>query len=254
MFSLFYGLPATYWDAFASLTRPPLLMDLFQRYGYQLGLFSSVPCTARPPSIERPWPACRTFAWRRFRPTPDPPGGTGPDRRMAGVARPARPGPSLFRVPLLRLGPGHRDSGKLPLGRAGPTGSAETGALHARYLTAVHYVDSLVGRVFDDLKRRKLLDRTVVIVTSDHGMEFNENGPGFTGHGTAFSDLQMRTLLVVRWPGRAPARVSRRTSHNDVAPTLPHGGVRLHESALRLLERPQPLLRRAVGLAHRGQL
>lgn len=30
MFSLFYGLPATYWDAFAASARPPVLMDLFR--------------------------------------------------------------------------------------------------------------------------------------------------------------------------------------------------------------------------------
>ena len=84
----------------------------------------------------------------------------------------------------------------------------------------MHYVDSLVGRVLDDLERRKLGERTVVIVTSDHGMEFGENGLGFTGHGTAFSELQMHTPFVVRWPGRPPGRVMRRTSHNDLAPTL----------------------------------
>jgi membrane-anchored protein YejM (alkaline phosphatase superfamily) len=101
-----------------------------------------------------------------------------------------------------------------------PPGAPKQVRLNARYLAAVHYVDSLVGRVIDDLKRRKLFNQTVIIVTSDHGMEFNENGLGFTSHGTAFSDLQLRTPLVVRWPGRPPGRVDRRTSHNDVAPTL----------------------------------
>ena len=43
MFSLFYGLPATYFDVFANLTRPAVLMDLFQQHEYQLGLFASMP-------------------------------------------------------------------------------------------------------------------------------------------------------------------------------------------------------------------
>ena len=43
MFSLFYGIPATYWDAFADLARPPVVMDLFRQYSYQLGLFVSAP-------------------------------------------------------------------------------------------------------------------------------------------------------------------------------------------------------------------
>jgi membrane-anchored protein YejM (alkaline phosphatase superfamily) len=84
----------------------------------------------------------------------------------------------------------------------------------------VHYVDSVLGQVLDDLQRRKLLDRTVVIVTSDHGIEFDENGLGFKGHGTAYSDYQMHIPLVVRWPGRPPGKIARRTSHNDIAPTV----------------------------------
>ena len=102
-------------------------------------------------------------------------------------------------------------------------GASTQARRYARYLSAVHYVDSLVGRVLDDLERRKLLGSTVVLVTSDHGMEFDENGQGFTGHGTAYSDYQMHTPLVVGWPGRPPGRVARRTSHNDVAPTLVAG-------------------------------
>ena len=88
-------------------------------------------------------------------------------------------------------------------------------------------MDGLVGQVLDDLERRKLLASTVVLVTSDHGMEFDESGQGFTGHGTSYSNYQMHTPLVVSWPGRPPGRVTRRTSHNDVAPTLV-GGSKKH--------------------------
>jgi len=87
----------------------------------------------------------------------------------------------------------------------------------------VHYVDSLIGRVLDDLERRELLGHTVLVVTSDHGMEFDENGLGFDGHGTGFTGSQLRTPLLIRWPGRPPGRVDRRTSHFDVAPTLVAG-------------------------------
>jgi len=92
--------------------------------------------------------------------------------------------------------------------------------LNALYLSAVHYDDSLIGKVLDDLKRRNLLDRTIIIITSDHGMEFDEDGLGFAGHGTSYSDHQIRAPLLIRWPGRPPGRVVRRTSHYDLAPTL----------------------------------
>ena len=83
-----------------------------------------------------------------------------------------------------------------------PPGASEWVRRHSRYMTAVRFLDSLIGRVLDDLARRDLDKRTVVIVTSDHGMEFDENRQGFTGHGTAYSELQMHTPLIV--PGRGP--------------------------------------------------
>jgi len=115
------------------------------------------------------------------------------------------------------------------------------------------YVDSLVGQVLDDLERRKLLGSTVVLVTSDHGMEFDEDGQGFTGHGTSYSDYQVHTPLVVLWPGRPPERVARRTSHNDVAPTLVAGLFGCANPAADYAS-GRISLGRAVGLAHRGEL
>src|SRR5262249_18757978 len=130
-----------------------------------------------------------------------------------------------------------------------PPGASRQVLAKARYLTAVHFDDGLVGEVLDDLERRGLLQSTIIIVTSDHGMEFDENGLGFIGHGTAFSDYQLHTPMLVHWPSRPPGRVVRRTSHNDLAPTLV-----TELFPCRLRERAQPLFRRAVGLAHHGQL
>jgi membrane-anchored protein YejM (alkaline phosphatase superfamily) len=41
VFSLFYGLPAPYWDAFADAVRPPIVMEMFRLRDYQLGAFVS---------------------------------------------------------------------------------------------------------------------------------------------------------------------------------------------------------------------
>jgi membrane-anchored protein YejM (alkaline phosphatase superfamily) len=90
----------------------------------------------------------------------------------------------------------------------------------ACYDTAVHFADGQVGQVLEDVERRGLLQNTVVIVTSDHGEEFNETGEGFKGHGSGYDRYQLQTPMLVHWPGRSPGRVARRTSHNDVAPTL----------------------------------
>ena len=221
MFSIFYGLPATYWDAFGSLTQPPVVMDLFQRYGYQLGLFASAP-VYRAAALDRTAlarvPNLRLQTISPYR------GSSGADRAVTeewlhwlDKRDPARPffGFLYYDAPVAIEPPDNYPS-VVPV----PAGASTQVRRSARYLTAVHYVDSLLGQVLDDLRRRKLLESTVIIVTSDHGMEFDENGLGFTSHGTAFSELQMHTPLVIRWPGRQAARIAHRTSHNDLAPTL----------------------------------
>jgi membrane-anchored protein YejM (alkaline phosphatase superfamily) len=221
MFSLFYGLPATYWDAFAGLARPPVLMDLFRQNGYQLGLFVATPvyravgldrtALARVPNLRMQTVSPhRGSSWKDLTLTEewhDWLNRSDPSRPFFGL---------LYYDSPLAFGPPDNYHPVIPV----PPGASTQARKHLRYLTAVHYVDSLVGRVLDDLERRKLLEHTVVIVTSDHGMEFDESGQGFTGHGTAYSGVQLHTPFVLRWPGRSPGRVVRRTSHNDVAPTL----------------------------------
>jgi membrane-anchored protein YejM (alkaline phosphatase superfamily) len=225
MFSLFYGLPATYWDAFADIARPPILMDLFRQYGYDLGLFSSVPVNSWVVELDRT--ALARIPHLRLETI-------SPNQRASEKDRistdewyewldhrdAARPffGFLYYNAVVTFDPPDHYE----PVAPA-PSGAPEWARRHARYLNAVHYVDSLIGRVLDDLRRRQLMDRTVVIVTSDHGMEFNENGLGFMGHATAFSELQLHTPLLIRWPGRPGRLVTHRTSHNDLAPTLLSG-------------------------------
>ena len=224
MFSLFYGIPATYWEAFADLARPPVVMDLFRQHSYQLGLFVSA-------SLEEGVGLDRTaFAGvpdLRLRTSPRYPRWSERDRGLTDEwygwldrRDPARPFFGfLYYNAAVAVDPPDNYPPVAPVARVPSTQLRRYG----RYLSAIHYVDSLVGRVLDDLERRKLLESTVVLVTSDHGMEFDESGEGFKGHGTAYSRYQMHTPMVVGWPGRPPGRVARRTSHNDVAPTLVAG-------------------------------
>ena len=60
----------------------------------------------------------------------------------------------------------------------------------------------------------------MVVVTGDHGQEFNDNGLGYWGHNGNFSEYQSQVAMVVRWPGREPQRFTHLTHHVDVAPTL----------------------------------
>jgi membrane-anchored protein YejM (alkaline phosphatase superfamily) len=222
MFSIFYSLPATYWDAFADVAQPPVLMDLFRKYDYQLGLFASSPINRTIIGLDRT--ALARIPNLRLETSSPRPGSSGRDRTLTGEwydwlgkRDPARPFFGfLYYNAAVAIEPPDDYPSVVPV----PPGAPAQVVKRARYLTAVHFVDALFRGVLEDLERRKLLESTVIVVTSDHGVEFDENGLGFTGHGTAYSELQLHTPLLIRWPGRPPGRVSHRTSHFDLAPTL----------------------------------
>ena len=80
--------------------------------------------------------------------------------------------------------------------------------------------DRTFGSFWNDLQKRGLLDKTVIVLLSDHGTLFGEGGK--FGHGTHLStdDGIFHVALVVWAPGRKSARVSSLVELVDVAPTL----------------------------------
>jgi uncharacterized protein len=87
-----------------------------------------------------------------------------------------------------------------------------------RYINSVHHLDSQLARIFDYLKQQGLMENTIVLVTGDHGEEFNEFG--HWGHGSSFSDPQTHTPMVLWIPGTGASVEDHMTSHLDVIPTL----------------------------------
>jgi arylsulfatase A-like enzyme len=95
--------------------------------------------------------------------------------------------------------------------------------IRSRYLYAgeVRYTDSEIGRLLEGLAKLGEAERTVVIVTADHGESFRYRD-GLLGHGwTVYEDV-MRVPLIVRAPGLVPAgrRVPPPVSLVDVVPTV----------------------------------
>ncbi len=91
------------------------------------------------------------------------------------------------------------------------------------YDGAVAQFDAEVGDILAELRRRDLMDKTIVIVTSDHGEDLYD--PGSTlGHGTNFwgGDQSTRIPFFIRAPGvtRPGAVVDAITRNVDLAPSL----------------------------------
>jgi arylsulfatase A-like enzyme len=87
------------------------------------------------------------------------------------------------------------------------------------YDGAVHRADRYVGKIVRELGQRGLLDRTIVVVLSDHGEEFLEHGRCF--HiATLYREVLHVPLLIVA-PGLAPRRVTPPVAASvTIAPTI----------------------------------
>jgi len=97
----------------------------------------------------------------------------------------------------------------------------------ALYDGEVWYTDHHVGRLLDFIASSPWADRTIIVVTSDHGEAFGEHG--VRGHGVDLWESLVRVPLIVYVPGVQPHRVHVKRSLVDLVPTL-----------LDLLGLPQP--------------
>lgn len=89
-----------------------------------------------------------------------------------------------------------------------------------RYKTSLHFIDSQIGKVLERLKAEGCLKDTVILITSDHGQEFNDNKNNYWGHSSNYTKYQLQVPLVVYWPGRTGGNYAHLTSHIDVVPTM----------------------------------
>jgi arylsulfatase A-like enzyme len=100
-----------------------------------------------------------------------------------------------------------------------------------RYLGDVAYGDAAVGQILAALSKHKLDERTLLVVTADHGEGLDASHDHYLptvskwlrfGHGFAAYDETLRVPLLVRLPGRFPAgqAVDTQVRHLDLAPTV----------------------------------
>jgi membrane-anchored protein YejM (alkaline phosphatase superfamily) len=222
VFSLFYGLPPGYWESFESMQQSSVLIDELQKQEYQLGLFSSA-TMYRPVSLDRTAFANVTDLRLQTEPADAP--SWQRDQIMLEDWRDwldKKESSSPFfgflffdstnaqeYAPELELDPDLQ-----------PSDDHELSQEFANYRRSARFVDQLLKKLLDDLEQRGLAANTVVMITSDHGEEFDESGAGLRDHGSGYTRYQLQVPLVIHWPGRQARAFTHRTSHYDIVPTI----------------------------------
>jgi len=82
---------------------------------------------------------------------------------------------------------------------------------------SVKQMDAWLARVLEALDRRRILDETIVVVTSDHGENFGDGG--LMAHTGSLDDRLLRVPLVLAGPGVVSAH-ERIVSTDTIAPLI----------------------------------
>ncbi|MEL5425389.1 LPS biosynthesis-modulating metalloenzyme YejM [Serratia nevei] len=201
LFGLFYGISPTYLDSVLAGRKPSALINALSDQGYQLGLFSSDGFNA---SLYR-----QALLTDFSLPTPAPQSDAQTTQQWQRW--------------LADQGDKEPWFSYINFSGAEPAEGAKTPApadFIQRYRTGAQDVDAQITQVLDTLKQRGLLDKTVVVITAEHGVEFNDSGKDQWGAGTTFNQAQLQVPLVIHWPGTPAQTISKLTGHNDVMRTL----------------------------------
>ncbi len=92
------------------------------------------------------------------------------------------------------------------------------GTKFQNYLAELGFVDAQLRDLKTQLIRKRLWNRTVLVIYSDHGEAFGEHG--LTFHGQALYDELLRVPLIIRTPSRAARVVDTPVSLVDLGPTI----------------------------------
>jgi membrane-anchored protein YejM (alkaline phosphatase superfamily) len=225
IFAILYGIHSTYWQSFLSERRGTVAIEALKKQGYAFRIISSTKLT---------FPEFRRTAFVDIADSiNDELGGDRP------AVRDERQGPDLFKFldgkkkgqPFFSFM--YFDCPHSPydytdaFAKFQPAAKAVnymqvvngTDITHInRYKNGLHYDDNLLGKIFEGLNKRGLMENTVIILTADHGEEFWESG--YWGHTNAFTLQQCKVPLMVRYPGKKARVINEVTTNLDIVPTL----------------------------------
>lgn len=226
VFGLFYGLPPSYWQVALSSGIPSATVRAVQESGYRLGVFTSATITK--PEFSRTVfagvPNLRVSStgdniFDRDRQCLE-------DFKNFVKADPSRRFFSFIFVDNVHSAAVPEDAPR-PFQPAWTTvnhmdlnASTDPTPYFNLYKNAAYYADTYVADLISFLKEQNLMENTVIVISSDHGEEFNDNGDNYWGHNSNFTAAQLHIPLVVKWPNMGGGNIARRTTAYDLTATI----------------------------------
>lgn len=232
IFGMMYGLPGTLWYDFMEQKASPALVDELVKDGYDLMLYPSA--SMQNPAFDKTafvraagqcGPAEGSKAWERDR---------NLARRFVADLRARKAAGkqnalfallffdslhSMILPDSTEFQPPFQPTWEYPK-YLEVNNSTNPEPFYNLYRNMLRYIDGYAGEVLAELEAEGLLENTDVIITGDHGQEFNENGKNFWGHNGNFGPEQVHVPLLYYSPGKPAQTYTHWTSHFDLAATL----------------------------------
>jgi len=220
MFSLFYGLPSTYWRVFHDNLEPALMITKFHESNYDIQAISSSGLGS-PAVLDRT--AFAGISSINLKPLDDSEKASLElvTDHWIDTINDYEESKSFT---LLHYDPPINESDPNESLNIKNRFSRKDELSHnlevSRYIQSIRDVDREIGRVTDVLQARDMLKDTIVIMTSDHGYELDDYRTNYYGHSSNYSPAQTNVPLKIIWPNRDSQEFLFRSSHHDFVPTL----------------------------------
>lgn len=88
------------------------------------------------------------------------------------------------------------------------------------YDSELRWTDQEIGRMFDELSRIPGGDRTIIVLTSDHGESMGEHNVPSGTHGTALYNTLLHVPFMIYVPNNLPRQVAGAVTNLDIVPTI----------------------------------
>ena len=204
VFSLFYGLPNSYWNAVTENHIAPIFMNEVVAQQRPIGLFSSIGFV-HPEFLQSSFSQLKTIPdvyyskaenniqvvqqWVKWAATQQL------DKPWFSYVYLEQKNDHLFSQATHRTIPEQSENLSL-------------------YQSQVATIDNQIQRLIETLKEQKQYQNTIIVITGTHGQSFkgqNTNDELINGS---------HVPLVIIWPDKTPKNIYRMTSHVDIIPTL----------------------------------
>ncbi|MEE3421592.1 MAG: sulfatase-like hydrolase/transferase [Succinimonas sp.] len=237
VFTFFYGIPGSYWNEALQGQTPPVLLSAYRNAGYRVQaytsanlynpefyrtVFAGIPDlrteSAGKTPYERDASAVKDFM-------SDITIELDLNRQKSGAAQPSVSFIFLDQLHSITLENKDLRNQPFPTTWTEPnytslSRNTDPENFFNLYRNVAHETDARVGEILAFLKEKGLYDRSIIIISADHGSEFNDTGLNFWGHNSNFTGYQLKVPLMIRWPGKKPREISALTTHYDISATL----------------------------------